>query len=203
FKIISQLINLMSTQSQKRRRRLTSIFLENNDNNNQLNLENLNSLNETNSQNVIDENGENSTQDSLSTQMNLSDLIKKYFQETSVKDLNNTPTEMIQCLECKNNKVNKFYHKSTSKTNLIYHLETIHSVKNSKKSRIINENVSFDQDKIDRTLLFCIIFCFLPFSIVEKKEFKDFVFALNSNYKIPSRKKLRLLLDDIYEEKKK
>ena len=47
-----------------------------------------------------------------------------------------------------------------------------------------------------------LIFCFLPFSIVENVCFKDFVSQLNpsSNYKLPCRKTLNKLLQEVYQK---
>lgn len=51
--------------------------------------------------------------------------------------------------------------------------------------------------------MFFIVFSFFPFSIVENQYLKDFLFLLNKDYKVPCRKRLRLILNEIYEEKKK
>ncbi|XP_065642184.1 uncharacterized protein LOC136073856 [Hydra vulgaris] len=58
-----------------------------------------------------------------------------------------------------------------------------------------------NSDKIHRNLLIFIIACCLPFMLVESNAFKDFIFCLNPKYKVPSQKKLRSLLTDLYREK--
>ena len=55
---------------------------------------------------------------------------------------------------------------------------------------------------IDRALLLFIIFTFSPFVIITNKYFKQFLYELNPSYKLPDRKTLIKLLNEIYDEYK-
>lgn len=131
--------------------------------------------------------------------------LDSFFTEIVVTDSSGSEKKVIECLLCKKQNKVKHYQTTSSKTNLHYHLEVDHDIKDSRKPakpRNQCNNQSFDPEKIDEYLLILIVFCFLPFSIVESEYFANFVHSLNSNYKIPTRKKLRSLLHDKYEKRK-
>ena len=127
---------------------------------------------------------------------------KNFFEKVSVRTQTNGEIEMLQCLQCKADGINKYYQITTAKTNLNYHLEISHKITTAKKPKRNSFNENIDTEKIDKLLLLFLIFCFLPFVIVESQFFKDFIFSLNKDYKVPSRKKLRLLLNELYNQKK-
>lgn len=198
----------IDTPSQKRRRNTLSSVLNGPNQadasreNTQVSSASSNTSIPSNQVETIEINDGSSSDEIETLQSNLSEILKTNFEEVLVTSKNNTQIQMIQCKECKKNNLNKYYLKTTSKTNLMHHLETIHSIKHNKKPRR-KENENIDQEKIDRALLLCIILSFLPFSIVENESFKDFVSSLNSKYEIPSRKKLGKLLDDFHHERKR
>ena len=76
------------------------------------------------------------------------------------------------------------YSSSTLTGHLIKHLKTSHCM--SFNQTVLTADEIY---QIDSALLLCLIFCFLSFSIVENRNFKEFV-LLNpsSNYKLPCRK---------------
>ncbi|CAF0782236.1 unnamed protein product [Brachionus calyciflorus] len=93
------------------------------------------------------ENSQNSQQEQST---NSQENEKKYFEKTTVVDKANIEVEMLQCIECKKSNIIKYYHLSTGKSNLDYHLETVHDIKISKKTRKAIVIESLDQEKLDR-----------------------------------------------------
>ena len=104
------------------------------------------------------------------------------------------------CQACKNEKPNK-YSKNTAKSNLDAHLLNVHDIRIHTKSRNTTHMTREDSEKVDRALVYFIIVCCLPFVIIESQYFKEFIACLNPNYKLPCRKKLRILIHDLYTEK--
>ena len=91
------------------------------------------------------------------------------------------------------------YSSSTLTGHLIKHLKTSHCMSFNQTKDYQTVLTADEIYQIDSALLLCLIFCFLSFSIVENRNFKEFV-LLNpsSNYKLPCRK----TLVEIYEKNK-
>ena len=93
------------------------------------------------------------------------------------------------------------YSSSTLSRHLIKHLKTSHCMSFNQTKDYQTVLTADEIYQINSALLLCLIFCFLSFSIVENRNFKEFV-LLNpsSNYKLPCRKSLNKLLVEIYEK---
>ena len=111
------------------------------------------------------------------------------------------PNESKECRKCKYCETT--YKMSTGLTNLQYHLTRKHGLTFGKSETKIQLSKE-ERYEIDSALMFCLIFCFLPFSIVENKYFKNFVSKINTHtdYTLPCRKTLNILLEEIYEQYK-
>lgn len=102
------------------------------------------------------------------------------------------------CLVNENGKTcNKSFVHSGATTRMNEHLKRVHGFSNvtyTEKRKSKNESVSV-------LLVYFIISAALPFRIVENKFFKDFLNALNPQYKVPSRDEIRSLINELYDEK--
>ena len=89
------------------------------------------------------------------------------------------------------------YSSSTSTGHVIKHRKTSHCMSFNQTKDYQTVLTADEIYQIDSALLWCLIFCFLSFSIVENRNFKEFVLMNpSSNYKLPCRK----TLVEIYEK---
>jgi hypothetical protein len=88
---------------------------------------------------------------------------------------------------------------STTTTRLNEHLANVHGLSPFKKSLRVNKSETHTMHTL---LVYFIIGAALPFSIIENNYFIKFVSALNSVYKLPNRKKLAELIEEIYDHKR-
>ena len=112
----------------------------------------------------------------------------------------NDEEQKYVCKNCKSFRPAK-YSTKTVKSNLDAHLITQHNINIPTERRNLSSMSQIDSDAADTALVYLIIGCFLSFFIVENKYFKDFIQCLNPSYKVPSRKKLRNLIHDLFIEK--
>lgn len=109
-------------------------------------------------------------------------------------------TEGAICNKCKK----KFSAKSAS--NIRRHINDCQDSVPSKRSRTGDEPVLLSTAEVDRfNSLLVTLFCksLIPFFIVERPEFIEFVTALNPNYRLPTRATLAgSLLKKAYDDKK-
>ena len=160
---------------------------------------------------VSTQNSTSSTQTSTSSQVSSSSkLIQKKVKEyrkrskcwkhfKSIVDSNGIKYDYCQ-LKTKDDLPCSFKRKHSSTTTLLNkHLASEHEISSFKNSVKVNKSESLN---LHTLLVYFIIGAALPFSIIENKYFIKFVGALNSVYKLPNRKKLQELIDEIYNHKR-
>ena len=96
-----------------------------------------------------------------------------HFTLTESQDSNNNKIQMRKCNYCEEK-----YSSSTLTGHLIKHLKTSHCMSFNRTVLIADEIY-----QIDSALLLCLIFCFLSFSIVENRNFKEFVRRFSNSEK--------------------
>ena len=98
-------------------------------------------------------------------------------------------------------RLEKYYKMSTSSGNLESHIKSKHNIViNSKLGR--KKLSKAERDEINKNLLLFLIFCYLSFSIVMNKYFKNFIASIckNTDYELPCRETLNSLLKELYNQ---
>ena len=96
-----------------------------------------------------------------------------HFTLTESHDSNNNKIQIRKCNYC-----DKKYSSSAWTGHLIKHLKTSHCMKFNQTKDYQTVLTADEIYQIDSALLLCLIFCFLPFSIVENRHFKEFALLI-------------------------
>jgi len=109
-----------------------------------------------------------------------------------------------QCKECDKIGVEKVYKPKTAKTNLIYHLQTKHSIVIHSKPAVLGPMIfapmgERERAEITNAFIKWVVTDLQAFSICEDSFFIEFVQRLNPRYQIPGRKALRADIFRLFE----